>query len=338
MAEGRTPVVLLDCTLRDGGYAVNFQFTARDVRQIGRGLARAGVRMIEIGHGLGLGASSPRHGVAFERDADYIAAAKEVAGPARIGAFFIPGVGKREDIAAGRAAGLDFLRIGANVTEIAGTRPFVAAAKEMGLEVHLNLMKTYAVDLPELARLVEGCSAWGVDAVYAVDSAGCMLPGQVAEAVTVLKEACGVAVGFHGHNNLDLANANCLAALAAGAVYVDATLRGMGRSSGNAQTEVLAHVLAEAGYDVAVDSFVLFETAERYLKPLMLAPQGQPPLDIVIGMSRFHSSHLPMFRRVLDKYDVDLYRLIMAVSRLDCVNPSEELVESVARDMSRTDG
>lgn len=337
MTQGENAVTLLDCTLRDSSYVVNFQFTALDTRNIFRGLEKAGLKMIEVGHGLGLGASSPRHGIAFESDTAYIESAVEVRDTAKIGAFFIPGIGTAEDLRDAHKAGLDFIRVGNNATEIEATERDIATAVELGLATHLNLMKTYAVAPAELARAAEMCRDWGLDSIYVVDSAGCMLPGQVAEYVRAIRDATGLTLGFHCHNNLGLANANCLAALEAGAVYVDGTLRGMGRSAGNAQTEVLSYLLKEAGYPIDIDTFLLFETAERFLTPLVPLPQGHAPLDVVIGMSRFHSGHLPRFKRVLDKYDVDLNRLIMSVSRIDCVDPPEELIESVARDLSRTD-
>lgn len=330
-------VTLVDCTLRDSSYVVNFQFTALDTRNIFRGLEKAGIDLIEVGHGLGLGASSPKNGIAFESDAEYIESAVEVRNTAKIGAFFIPGIGSGQDIVDAKKAGLDFVRVGNNATEIDATERDIATAVEQGLGTHLNLMKTYAVEPAELARATEQCRDWGLDSIYVVDSAGCMLPHQVAEYVRAIKDACGLPLGFHCHNNLGLANANCLAAIEAGAEYVDGTLRGMGRSAGNAQTEVLSFLLKEAGYEIGVDTFLLFETAERYLTPLVPLPQGHAPLDVVIGMSRFHSGYLPRFKRVLDKYDVDLNRLIMSVSSIDCVDPSEELIESVARDLSRTE-
>ncbi len=143
------------------------------------------------------------------------------------------------------------------------------------------------------------------------------------------------AIGFHGHNNLDLANANCLAALDAGAVYVDGSIRGMGRSAGNAQTEVLAFLLEKRGYATGVDPFVLFEAGEKVIVPLNVQAQGLPPLDIVIGMARFHTSYMPRFKRAAEEHEIDLRRLILGVSAIDCVRPSDELIHSIAQDLRR---
>jgi isopropylmalate/homocitrate/citramalate synthase len=197
-------------------------------------------------------------------------------------------------------------------------------------------MKTYAVDSVEVARVTREIDKWGLcDAVYVVDSAGCMMPEDVREYVDAMKQVCACDIGFHGHNNLDLANANCLVALQAGAVYVDGSIRGMGRSAGNAQTEVLAFLLRKRGYEIEADPFVLFEAGEKVIVPLNVQAQGLPPMDIVIGMAKFHTSHMPRFKRAAEEHEIDLRRLILEVSAVDCVKPSDDLIQSVARDLGR---
>lgn len=328
---------LLDCTLRDGGYPIHFQFSLIDVERICEGLEQAGIQYIEVGHGLGLGASGVEHGVAFESDVNYIARAKRATHTAKIGAFFIPGVGELDDIRSARAAGLDFIRIGTNVTDITPAKAYIDHAKSEGLEVHLNLMKSYAVDIDAFRQLTDDLAGIGVDCIYVVDSSGCMLPNEVSQYTQAIVSA-GLNAGFHGHNNLDLVNANCLAALDAGATLVDGTLRGMGRSAGNAQTEVLAHLMNRHGECERYDVFTLLQTIESAVEPIMIRQQGLPSIDVITGISRFHSGFLPRFKRVQGRYSVNLNRLILEVSKVDCVDPSEALIESIAQDLVRMDG
>jgi 4-hydroxy 2-oxovalerate aldolase len=326
-------ITLLDCTLRDGGYPINFQFTARDTRVLCEGLDRAGIRMIEVGHGLGLGASVPANCVAFERDENYIAAAKASVREARIGCFFIPDIGTSVDLSRAAAAGLDFVRIGSDPTGILAARSAVDDAKAHGLDVSINIMKSYAVTPSELAALGAKMLGWGLECISVVDSAGCMLPSEVKGYVAALRDVIDLPIGFHGHNNLGLANANCLVAVEAGATVIDGTLRGMGRGAGNAQTEVLAHLLPASGHGCGADPFVLFHLVENQVTPLMEHPSGLAPVDVVSGMAKFHSSYLPIFQGACDRYRVDLKRLIVAVSKINCINPTEELIASVARNL-----
>ncbi|MDB6120092.1 MAG: hypothetical protein JWO08_3873 [Verrucomicrobiaceae bacterium] len=329
-------VVLLDCTLRDGSYAVNFQFTRRDTARLCATLEQAGLRWIEIGHGMGLGASSPKNGVAFETDEDYMSAAAENVKEAKWGTFFIPGIGDADDIRKALDHGIGFLRIGSEVETFERMRPFAEQAKAAGLVVCANFMKTYAAPPSEVAQAAAEIEKWGVvDCVYVVDSAGCMMPEDVREYVDSMKQKSNCEVGFHGHNNLDLANANCLVAMEAGATYIDSSIRGMGRSAGNAQTEVLAYLLKRRGYDFGIDCFALFEAGEKIIQKLNVQAQGLPPLDIVIGMARFHTSHMPRFKRAAEEHEIDLRRLILEVSAVNCVQPSDELIQAMARDLAR---
>jgi 4-hydroxy-2-oxovalerate aldolase len=255
---------------------------------------------------------------------------------AKWGAFFIPGVGNHDDISRAVDYGMGFLRIGSEVEAFESMKPFAEQAKRAGLLVCANLMKTYSATSSEVARITTEIDKWAIfDAVYVVDSAGCMMPEHVREYVDAMKQVSSCDIGFHGHNNLDLANANCLVALEAGATYVDGSIRGMGRSAGNAQTEVLAFLLKKRGYDIPADPFVLFEAGEKVIVPLNVQAQGLPPLDIVIGMARFHTSHMPRFKRAAEEHEIDLRRLILEVSAIDCVQPSDDLIQSMARDLGR---
>src|ERR1700719_1243241 len=100
MTKIQTPATpeILEVTLRDGSYVVDFQFTAQDTALIGSALDSAGFRWIEIGHGLGLNASASGKGDAAATDEEYLAAAAEAVRSARWGAFFIPGIGRAEDL------------------------------------------------------------------------------------------------------------------------------------------------------------------------------------------------------------------------------------------------
>ena len=91
----KTNIQIMDCTLRDGSYAVNFQFTSRDTSNICSKLEEAGINLIEIGHGLGLGIKSPHLGIPFENDIEYIRSAVSSVSHAKIGAFFIPKISSK---------------------------------------------------------------------------------------------------------------------------------------------------------------------------------------------------------------------------------------------------
>jgi 4-hydroxy-2-oxovalerate aldolase len=327
----------MECTLRDGSYAIDFQFTAEDTYRICRGLDQAGFGWIEIGHGFGMGASGAQFGEAAASDEQYLRAAAAACREARFGMFFLPGIARHEHLDLAHSYGMGFVRIGTNISRSAEARPYIEHARRLGMTVAYNAMKSYAAPAPELAVRLKQAADWGADLVYVVDSAGGMLPAEVSAYVRQVCDLVPVPVGFHGHNNMQLAVANCLAAIDAGSRMVDTTLQGIGRGGGNAQTEVLVVVLEKLGYALGIDLFQTYDLGEQAVTPLMKRAQGISSLDLTLGRAQFHSSYLPLIEQVAEETGMDPRQLICDVSRVNRENPTAELIRQVAALQGRSD-
>ena len=324
-------VRILECTLRDGSYAVDFKFTADDTAVISAALETAGFDLIEIGHGSGLGASTAEIGIAAATDEEYVRAAALTLKKASFGAFFVPGLGTKKHLDMARYYGMSFIRIGTNVTRSEEAREFIEYSRGLGFDVSYNAMKSYAVPPEEFQRRLKQTTEWGAETVYVVDSAGGMMPNEVREYVARLRDAVGeTRIGFHGHNNFGLANANALAAVEAGATMIDTTLLGMGRSSGNSQTEVMLVLFSKLGFATGVDLLKTMEIGERLIKPRMTGGTGVSALDVMLGAAQFHSSFLPRIEKACAQYKLDPKLLVIEVSKIDIINPSEALIMSIA--------
>lgn len=320
-------------TLRDGSYVIDFQFNGKQTYQITKGLHELGFQNIEVGHGLGLGAwNQPKIGLAKENDRTYIQSAKKAAPSADIVAFFIPGIGTEADIDIAVEEGLSFLRVGTNVDTFEKAYHYAAYAKRKGLKVAINLMKSYGVKSYEFTQIAQKIEKWGVaDVIYLVDSAGCMLPHEVHEYIARTKERVSTHLGFHGHNNLSMAAANSIEAMKGGATYIDTCIRGMGRSAGNAQTEIVVYLLQQMGMSpINTDIYDFYAFAETYIVPIMPRHQGLTAEEVHIGISRFHSSYMPLVKEVSKQFHVDEKVLIKNVSDVNCINPSKELFIQIA--------
>lgn len=335
--EKTGPVIVLECTLRDGSYAIDYQFSVADTETVARALAEAGFKWIEVGHGVGLGASEKGIGEARETDTDYVSAGKRAVegSDAIIGSFFIPGIGEARHLDKAVDAGLDFVRVGSNITEHSTTEAAVKYAKSLGLFVSVNLMKSYAVDSRRFAHACKAVEEFGADVVVLVDSAGGMLPDEIVEYATLGLESVDIPLGFHGHNNFQLAVANCLAARQVGVRVLDVSLRGMGRSAGNAQTEVVVTLLEKTGDPTGIDLLKTLDIGERLIAPLMPAQKGVDDVAVATGAGRFHSSFLPKVKKVADETGVDLRELIMRVGEAEMVHPDEELIMDLAQELAR---
>lgn len=334
-APSANRVEILECTLRDGSYAVDFKFTERDTEVLASVLGRLGFRWIEVGHGLGLGAAQAGKGVMPATDERLIESAKRAAPNAMIGSFFIPGIGKREQLRSARSAGLDFVRIGYNAPEVEEAYPYLEFARELGLVPCLNFMKTYGVTPKQFGEKAWGGEKAGAAAVYCVDSAGSMFPDDVRGYISEARRRCQCALGFHGHSNLQLAVANSVEAYRCGARLIDSTLYGLGRGSGNVPTEVAVAVFHKLGVETGIDLYDVMDAAEEFLGPLMTRIQLYDMMAVSMGYSQFHSSFLPKVAAAARKHGVDLRRLVIAMGELDPVNLDESTLERVAGNLPK---
>lgn len=146
---------------------------------------------------------------------------------------------------------IDLVRLAVNPVNFARALKLAGMIKDRGFQVGFNLMymSTWKNDEGTLSLMpdVEG----KVDYLNLVDSYGGIYPDEVRQTIEAVKNRTNVKIGFHGHNNLELGLINALTAVECGAEIVDATVTGMGRGAGNLKTELLLTALnRKAGLSV----------------------------------------------------------------------------------------
>lgn len=319
---------IMDVTLRDGSYAIGFQFSDYDTRNIAGELSKAGIKYIEIGHGMGVRASSPENGLSLCSDEEYLEAARQSAGDVKYGMFCIPGKANVEDLDIIKKYGASFVRIGTNINEVERSEPYIRRAKELGLEVFANYMKSYCATVEQFQKNVELSKAYGADCIYIVDSAGSMTIREIKKYYDAIRDTANIKIGFHGHNNLGLAVSNSLYACENDFDFVDASLMGMGRSAGNASTELLVANLIKQYKDDRYDCKALTEISYKYIRPLFNHKMNA--IDIFCGIAEFHTSYLKYIHKVASKYSVNPLLLILKYSEYDKIDMDEEKLEEIA--------
>lgn len=197
-------------------------------------------------------------------------------------------------------------------------------------------MKAYLLTPEELAKEGKMLEDAGLDQITIMDSAGTMLPDQVAAYTEKLHNAVSIPVAFHCHNNLGLSAANALAAYQNGADILDCGLMGMARSAGNLATEICVALMHRFGEMKEINLFGMLDFIENRLQPAMKEfhyHNPVTPLDLTLGLSGCHSSFVKTFKKTAVEKEVNLFQLITEVSAIDRKSPSEALIAETADQM-----
>ncbi len=333
-ADSTQAVTLVDTTLRDGMSSVSHQFTTDNVAAIAAGLDRAGVPTIEVAHGIGLGASSIQYGQAAATDPEYIRAAVGAVEHADIAALYVPGIATLTELQGAIDAGIRTVRVAVHCTEADCAQQPVEWAKSKGLTVMCFLMMSHKLEPEPLAEQAAKLDSYGADVVYVVDSAGAMVPQQAGARVAALRSAINAHIGFHAHNNLGVGIANALTAAENGATYIDGSLRGLGASAGNAQTEVLAAAFERAGWRTNVDLFGLIDTAEHVVAPLMTEPQIVDETALVLGYAGVYSTFFHPTKRAAKKFGLPTRDILLELGRRGVIGGQEDMIIDVASELA----
>lgn len=326
-------IKIIDCTLRDGSHAINYQFNEELTKEILLGLEKAGIQWIEMGHGKGLGASKKCKKPAALSDEMYIDLAKNCLTKSNFGFLCQREFSEKKDIKSAAKKGVNFVRIGFDINEIDENENYIKYAKDQGLIVFIALKKSYVIS-PNHKKYIEilnKLNKWGADLVTIMDSAGTMLPHEVKQYIIQGKINSNVSIGFHAHNNLQLGIANVIAAIEAGVDAVDVSIGGLGRSSGNAPVEILALILERYGWGELLDYKILSDLNDEIIFPLIKGENRFSSKAITFGLAGFHSGFYPIIENIIQNNpSIDYRDLIIAVSKIEKEKVNKKLVEEIA--------
>lgn len=327
-------VVIHDPTLRDGQHAVRHRLGAAALRGYAEAADAAGIPVVEVGHGNGLGASSLQVGRAALSDEAMLATVREALRHSKMGVFMLPGWGTSEDLRKAVAQGADIVRVGVHCTEVSLAERHLGFLREQGAEGHCVLMMSHMATPAQLAEHAARAVGYGAQAVGIMDSAGHLLPRDVGERIVAICDAVDVPVIFHGHNNLGMAVANSVAAAEAGAGIIDGCARGFGAGAGNTQLEVLVPVLERSGFATGVDLYALLDAAEFAERELMPAQVVTGSLSIVSGLAGVFSGFKHQVLDASGRAGVDPRDVFFELGRRQAIAGQEDLIVDVVAELS----
>ena len=330
-------ITLHDMTLRDGMHPKRHQMTLEQMTSIATGLDEAGVPLIEVTHGDGLGGSSVNYGFPAHTDEEYLSTVLPLMKRAKVSALLLPGIGTVDHLKMAHDLGVRTIRVATHCTEADVSEQHITMARKMDMDTVGFLMMAHMNSpegLVQQARLMEG---YGANCIYVTDSAGYMLPDDVKVRLSAVREALKpeTELGFHGHHNLAMGVANSIAAIECGANRIDAAAGGLGAGAGNTPMEVLVAVLDRMGVEMGVDVFKIQDVAEDRVVPIMDHPVRIDRDALTLGYAGVYGSFLLFAKRAEKKYGIPAREILLELGRRKLVGGQEDMIEDAALTMSR---
>jgi 4-hydroxy 2-oxovalerate aldolase len=329
-------VRMTDTCLRDGSHAKAHQFTEAQVREVVSALDAVGMPVIEVTHGDGLGGSSFNYGFSLTNERLLMKAAVESAKQAKIAALMVPGIGTLDDIRFIQDIGLSIVRVATHCTEADVSIQHFGLARQLGLETVGFLMMAHKASPETLAKQARIMADAGCQCVYVVDSAGALILEDVQHRVEAVVSELGTdaQVGFHGHDNLNIAVANSVIAVRAGAVQIDGSTRGFGAGAGNTRNEVFAAVAERLGISTGINVLDLIDVAEDIVRPVMDSECVIDRMALIMGYAGVYSSFLKHAYRAAEQYNVKGADVLMECGRQELVGGQEDQIIFIAAELA----
>ena len=332
--------ILHDMSLRDGMHAKRHQISLDEMVAVATALDEAGMPMIEVTHGDGLGGASLNYGFPAHSDEAYLGAVVPKMKQAKVSALLLPGIGTVDHLLMAKDLGVSCIRVATHCTEADVSQQHISKAADLGLDTVGFLMMAHMVPSETIvaqAKLMEG---YGANCIYCTDSAGYMLPDEVSQKIGALRQALKseTEIGFHGHHNLGMGIANSLAALEAGARRIDGSVAGLGAGAGNTPLEVLVAVLERMGAEHGIDLYKIMDAAEDIVVPMMEHPIRIDRNALTLGYAGVYSSFLLFAKRAEQKYGVSARDILVELGRRGTVGGQEDMIEDLALTMAKQKG
>ncbi len=330
-------VILHDMCLRDGMHPKRHQISIDQMIDVATSLDDAGVPLIEITHGDGLGGASVNYGFPAASDEEYLDAVIPKLKRAKVSALLLPGIGTVDHLKMAADVGVTTIRVATHCTEADVSEQHIGMARKMGLDTVGFLMMAHMISPEDLLQQALLMESYGANCIYCTDSAGYMMPHDVTARIELLRAKLKpeTELGFHGHHNLALGVANSMVAVAAGANRIDGSAAGLGAGAGNTPLEIFAAVMERMGVETGVNIFKLMAVAEEKIVPMMDHMVRVDRDSLTLGYAGVYSSFLLFAKRAGQKYGVPSQDILLEMARRKAIGGQEDLIEDVAMELAK---
>lgn len=315
-----------DLTLRDGSHAISHQLTKEMIADYCIFAEDAGIEVIEVGHGNGLGASSLLIGESLLTDLEMIQIAKTHLKKTKLSVHIIPGFATiQKNIIPAIDTGVDIFRIASHCTEASLTKTHIEYLSSLNKTVYGVLMMTAMCSVETLFEEASKMKSYGANAIIIMDSTGSYLPSDVRERISKLVEL-EIPIGFHAHNNLQLAVANSMTAIESGATIIDVTIRGFGAGAGNTPLEIMAHL-----YECPLlNKTKILEQCDKFKIPI----PSCKPINILTSKYKIMSGFEKHIIKAAEQYKISYIELTNNLGTQKLVAGQEDFIYITAKQIA----
>ena len=317
---------ILDCTIRDGGYLNNWNFDRKFVRELYRNLSRTGVDTIEIGF---RNFQKKDYGIWYSTPEKLLQELFDDIDGASIALLVDLDEADLASIPKSKKSLVDLYRVTSHKHTIPQALKMCDEIKAKGYQVSLQLMGIVGYSDKDMTHLIKPLTKSSVDYIYFADSYGSLFPQNIKKFVDWLKPT-KKKIGFHPHNNLQLAFANTLEAIRCGIDIVDGTVYGMGRGAGNLPLEVLIIYLEKTLNHEKYNALPILDLIDRYFIKLNDEIKWGYNLPYMLsGLLEVHPNYAKALTDRREHAADDMVKILETVKDLNITGFNKETLDKV---------
>lgn len=323
---------ILDCTIRDGGYLNNWDFSRELVKDTYRSVSKTGVDYIEIGFRSTEKYFDPTK-VGLWRFTPEELVKEIVSNVAGVPVSLMIDFGKAEigDILPAQESAVKLYRIATHKTEILEAVAFANQVAEKGYKTAIQLMGIVGFSNLDFERILPPLQDSLLSYVYFADSYGSLLPQDIEKYILILRDT-DKALGFHPHNNMQLAFSNTLAAIHSRIDIVDGTVFGMGRGAGNLPLETLIAYCQKTVDENKYNVLPILDLINRYFIDMIAKhPWGYNLPYMISGVYEVHPNYAKTLTDAGEYTINDIQDVLQLIHHLNPVGFDKDIVHQIVQ-------
>jgi len=321
---------ILDCTIRDGGYLNNWNFSKRLVREVYRAISKAGVDIMEIGFRYNTRFFEEGYGAwRLSTEEDIREVTSGIDG-AKISVMVDIDKADTSDFLEAKHSKISMVRVAAHKNKILQALKLLDELKIKGYQTSLQAMGFTTYSELERQNLVNDVSVSNIDYLYIADSYGSMYPNNIKEIFSPFIGLKNIKIGFHPHNNLQMAFANTLQAMRCGVDIIDASVYGMGRGSGNLPLETIVAYLQLSSDSSKHNIVPVLSCIDRYFVDMKKeTPWGYQLPYMISGAMGCHPSYAKKLIELREYAVEDIWKALEFVKNLNPIGFNTEIIKDI---------